>query len=105
MAFHSYAELDTDPDDAYAGAVSLGTEPRGQHTLMVFDGPMELEMVFRFTELTVGRNSVAFYSAARGKFGRRTKVGSIEADERLVEFLIEAVEQSEALDYDVVVDR
>jgi len=105
MAFHSHAELDTDPDERYAGVVSLGTERRSHQTVMVFEGPSNLETCIRFTELTVGRNSIVFYSESRGRSGRRTKVGSIEADPDIVEFLCNAVEEANDLDYDVVVDR
>ena len=105
MSFTSHAEMDTGGDNRYTGYISLGTERRSHQTVMVFDGPDGLETTIRFTELTIGRNSIVFYSTARGRDGRRTKVGQIEAQPDVVQFLKEAVGESGDLDYDVVDDR
>ena len=105
MAYTEHAQMAFEEDNRYTDYLSVGTERRGNQTLLVFDGPDGLETVIRFTEITVGRNTVMFYSEHPGRYKRRQKTGQIEGQENVVEFLLSAVEEHEELDYDVVVDR
>ena len=105
MSFTEHAQMVFESEGRYADYLSLGTERRSHQTVMVFDGPDGLETVIRFTELTVGRNSVVFYSRTRGRSSQRVQTGSIEGQQDVVDFLTEAVEEHEQLQYDVVVDR
>ncbi len=93
--------METGGENRYTGFITLGTERRGHQTVMVFDGPDGLEMSLRFTKLTIDRNSIAFYSEQPGRSKRRCEVGMIEASSEVVDFLVSAVQEHDALDYDV----
>lgn len=105
MSFNQHAQMETGGDNRYTGFISLGTERRSHQTVMVFNGPDGLETVLRFTEITIGRNSIAFYTEHPGRHKRRQKVGMIEASSEVVGFLRAATREHEELDYDVVDDR
>lgn len=105
MSFNQHAQTSTGGDNRYTGFISLGTERGSDQTIMVFNGPDGLETTLRFTEITIGRNSIAFYSEHPGRHKRRQKVGMTEASSEVVNFLRAAVREHEELDYDVVDDR
>lgn len=103
MRFTAYAEREMDADDRYSRAMTLGNERRSHQTVLVFPGFRRLETSIRFTEATIGRNTIMFYSRPKGQ-SRRVKTGQVEADRSIVEFLMDAVDHPEAC-YDVVDDR
>lgn len=105
MSFTTHAQMETGGDNRYTGFLTLGTESRGNQTVMVFNGPDGLETTIRFTEITIGRNSIAFYTVHPGREKRRVKTGMIEGQADILSFLKDAPRQHEALDYDVVDDR